>query len=396
MLAYIYKNKLKYERGQLAPFFIALLVIIIIMVMVTVNLGKVGMVKTDSANGADAGALAGGSIMATVFNGQAVMNSYMIVAYQTFMANLAMAIARTVMIMFQAAAACAATPPCYCCGKDCPCDACCPSPGCIKSGIGAIVSIMAIMLATTFFHISQILFYQVKMKPQAEKGRHSAIEAAFRFAFINSGIGGKLIHGAVPGGAGQMRGDANNYSDTFQDFVKNQMPDECGAKDYPWTDGQDRPHNVRVEVYTQGLPYILRLSILPIFGVLALDMMALMMASQIPKMCICCPLLAGQIAGVAAMAGMLLLAGWLGLFPGGKGDNLMFTPTWVHDIDHNRLFTVKDTQTHGGYEYTPLWRMEYPVTTSKSEVDFRGSGKIYKPKPKFDASIVRVDNEVTQ
>lgn len=397
MFKYIDENKLRYEKGQLAPFFIAVLVIIIIMAMITVNLGKIGSIKTDSANAVDAGALAGGSIMAGVFNGQAVMNSYMIVAYKTFWANLGMAITLTITSMVMAAAACAAAV----CPPEDPC--CGSAKGCYRNGIAAIVSIIAISAATFFFWWSQRGFVENKMKDSAKKGRHSAIKAAFQFAFINSGISGKLIHGAP---VDQMRGTAYNYSDTFSDFIKNEMPEECGAKDYAptdeqedniWMDGQGREHKVHVDVYTQDVDhYIMRYSVLCLPSILLLDGAALILAWKIPALCASCPCTAGAIAGIAAAAGALLLAALAGLLPfGGKGDLLKFVWCWVDDIIHNRLFTVKTTQTHGSYDYG-LWKMVYPTTTSKSEVDFRGNGKIYKPKPKFDASIVRIDEGVTQ
>ena len=54
-------KKIHYEKGQIFPFLIAVLVVVIVMVMITVNLGQIGVFKTDVSNAADAGALAGAS-----------------------------------------------------------------------------------------------------------------------------------------------------------------------------------------------------------------------------------------------------------------------------------------------------------------------------------------------
>src|SRR3989338_299641 len=81
MLTYFHNHKLRYEKGQLAPFFILILVTLIVMAMVTVNLSKVAFIKTDSSNAVDSGALAAGSAMANLFNTVASSNSQMETQY---------------------------------------------------------------------------------------------------------------------------------------------------------------------------------------------------------------------------------------------------------------------------------------------------------------------------
>lgn len=61
MFRFFSGEKLNYEKGQVFPFLIAVLVVVIVMVMITVNLGQIGVFKTDVSNAADAGALAGAS-----------------------------------------------------------------------------------------------------------------------------------------------------------------------------------------------------------------------------------------------------------------------------------------------------------------------------------------------
>ena len=59
------KQLFRQQRGQIAPLLIAIIVILLIAIMVTVNIGKLSLLKTGVSNAADAGALAGASAMAT-------------------------------------------------------------------------------------------------------------------------------------------------------------------------------------------------------------------------------------------------------------------------------------------------------------------------------------------
>lgn len=69
------------KRGQIASFMIAVIVILLIGLMVTVNLGKVAMNKTNASNAADSGALAGSSGYNSTLNNLAYQNFLMITAY---------------------------------------------------------------------------------------------------------------------------------------------------------------------------------------------------------------------------------------------------------------------------------------------------------------------------
>ena len=65
------------RRGQIAPLLIAIIVILLIAIMVTVNIGKLSLLKTSVSNAADAGALAGASAMATgLSHGMGNIGSY--------------------------------------------------------------------------------------------------------------------------------------------------------------------------------------------------------------------------------------------------------------------------------------------------------------------------------
>jgi len=63
MFIFFAENRANYNKGQIFPFVIAAIVILTIMAMITANLGKVSVIKTDVANAADASALAGVSIL---------------------------------------------------------------------------------------------------------------------------------------------------------------------------------------------------------------------------------------------------------------------------------------------------------------------------------------------
>lgn len=70
------------KKGQLTPIYLIILVILIIAFFAVVNIGKVSLVKTHSANSADAGSIAAASIMATALNGIALTNDDL---YKRFM-----------------------------------------------------------------------------------------------------------------------------------------------------------------------------------------------------------------------------------------------------------------------------------------------------------------------
>lgn len=81
------KNK---KKGQIAPFLIAVIVILLIALMVTVNLGKISLTKTSTANSADAGALAGASTMANGLNAIKDISAGMFADFIATQAALAM------------------------------------------------------------------------------------------------------------------------------------------------------------------------------------------------------------------------------------------------------------------------------------------------------------------
>lgn len=73
----IFKNKNRYDRGQVFPFLIAMLVAVLAIAMITVNLGQIGIFKTDVSNAADAGALAGASTLSGYLLGIGIQSDKM-------------------------------------------------------------------------------------------------------------------------------------------------------------------------------------------------------------------------------------------------------------------------------------------------------------------------------
>lgn len=79
------KNK-QFKRGsglsgQIAPFLIIILAVLLIAAITTVNIGRVSLDKTCSANGADAGSLSAATVLAAAFNKLALINREMNVYY---------------------------------------------------------------------------------------------------------------------------------------------------------------------------------------------------------------------------------------------------------------------------------------------------------------------------
>jgi len=385
MFNYFHANKLNYEKGQLVPIFIVVLTVLIIMAMITVNLSKVSLIKTDSSNAADAGALAGGSVMAGVFNAQAIANSQLIVNYQMFIAEMGVLTAIIILLTQTGATSCAATP----CAPFC-----CVQPICVKNFTTAMTGIKAAMVSVIAFHIAQVFTY-MNMRKQAEKGREQAIEMAYRYAFLNSGIGNKLISGSPPTDAADKRGDDNNYSETLNAFIKSGA---VTSGNYIWKDGQDRQHQVHVSVTTEDVDsYKLKYTALPTAAIVVILALALSAAAVGLPGCSCCPHIAALPLAAAGKIAVDMAAALAGLIPAWTLDasavtNILFPICWVVDINHDRRLSVSTWQEHGKQDYG-VWEATYPHVESRSKVNFNagGGGKIYSPSPKFDTDIIETD-----
>jgi hypothetical protein len=452
MFTYFHDRKFKYEKGQLAPVYILILVIVIIMAMVTVNLSKVAMVKTDTANSADAGALATGAIMANAFNGVAIQNNLMMNAYWSAYMSIALAFILTfrklIMAYMTASAALTAAstnalalqPPCAtsCAALAAIRTTYIPLDSAVLNLAWVIKSIAAIGVSITGLWIAQQFNYQI-IRRMAVRGRSSAIRNGHGFVFSNSEIGSKLKAGSMPSGVTK---DPQGYRDAYVNFLDGIGDNE--HYNYSWRDGQERLHSVDSNVYTKKVDdFKLTVTLLSFgeeFAATVASIASVMLAKssliaakaayltagiyfdaaclQVPCcICpypVCCPsctasAVSGKMAlipGIAensaallAMTGtfVLLVTALAGLLPvrettsSGEWDVPLEIVCWISDIDHDHLVRVDTIQSHQGADLG-LWKTSYPTTSSYAVVDFAGRGSIDPPNPRYGSDIVAVDS----
>lgn len=258
MYVYLEKNRNAYHKGQLTPFFIAILSILIIAIMISVNIGKVSLIKTHTSNSADAGALAAASLMANVFSMWSVQAVMMYASYDAEsyavegLLKEAKQIIRNIrwqlgpmVIAFAAAAALTLIPV-----------------------VGAALCLI-LMNATCLVFLSVGVSYsnlrkvmsgvkeKVKnlyetQKEQYEKIRDSTEEAidgaraaGLRLAFANSNISSKL---------------KDSQQEEYEDFLDNlkdssELSQGVRSATYSWTDGQEREHRVDASVEIGDVQY---------------------------------------------------------------------------------------------------------------------------------------------
>jgi hypothetical protein len=379
MFIWFNKNKFNYEKGQLAPIFIVILVILIIMAMVTVNLSKVSLIKTDSANAVDSGALAGGSVMANVFNSLAKANGDMEFWYWTFYTSVSVSYVIAYSALINAAR-----------------DACsnCSALAHLNT---AIATMFAILAAVSAYWLAQWYFYRL-IRDMGTEGKENAIKIAHRFTFMNSGIGGKLKEGSPPAEVTSPE-QKRNYGEEFTGFLNNLGSDK--AYTYSWRDGDNRAHSATSQVGVDDVDkFSLRVTSIPNFATVAGLLTASIALSYVAKIVIkiacaekrLCWLAIGLLVAII----VLLLSTQVGLLPGGtvtsnsESDALPYIICWIEDVDHDRKFRVDTDQHHEGADLG-LWETKYPDTHSYSIVDFTGDGQIHEPLLKHDASIVETD-----
>jgi len=287
MFNYFHKNRLMHDKkGQLAPVFILLLVLMIIMAMVTLNLSKVSSIKTDTANTADGGALAAGTTMANLFNSTTMTSaqsakdywgyyvgvsiSFLLANYALTMATLSnstasglLTTARTLLLIAQGWASCENSPYIggFCRGMK---HLFCywavvvlgAAKGAFEAGKTAIKdytsTMEAIFIGYNAYALSQWYWYRI-VRESARKARIQARQMGYNIAFANSGIGGKLKPGLVPAvlaGAEDKYNYRNSYSD-FMDSIsegdEDDPTDPPASLTYHWRDGQGRSHSVEVK-----------------------------------------------------------------------------------------------------------------------------------------------------
>ena len=436
MFKYFAKNKCNAEKGQIASFFVALIVLVAVMALITVNIGKIGFIKTEASNAADAGALAAGSVMANTFNAIGRSNMDLENGYWDFLDFIYQVLIHVVTSLTTAyiltyfsevdareALKIACLDPCSAAQL--------AWAGYEKANLASeeillvVIPLMEGVVRPTIidFHESQLTFYQ-DIRRTGEEGWCEAIKMGHRFAFRNSGIAEKL----------RDRGHFTQFLDSF----------DCQQHyEYPWTDGQNRAHMVSVDVNIppidtyelkvtrntfpetiQALDDIYYKCLLTIeylhWTQVYYDIAAwLLWFDCITGLRIFC-----MLAMVFLMMGInynsmardvldTLFVGAPGLWPGLLPSDNTFVSgsgwdaedqiiTWIEDIIHPRTLRVDTYQYHqGGFE-EGLWQTRYPTTHSWAEVSFLGRGQIHRPftpgglnRPELGhmPSLIRTDAE---
>jgi len=290
--------------------------VIIIMAMVTVNLSKVALIKTETSNAADAGAIAAGSAMASLFNSLAQANSYMITAYEEFMVEVSVLFIEAVVALVTAQlevataitefgvaeaeldVALAEIGSAIGLAYELPGAAALDAAAAIVTlgaaeaalalaetavaaaivAIGDFISTMwGILISVTAFYGAQYYIY-CNLRDTAEEGRYSALKMGHGYAFSNSGTAGKLT---------------DSQKDDFEAFTDAISDDDTPAETYTysWSDGQGRGHSVTTNVTTQLLDHFqLQVALLP-FPVEEADLIAIITLAEIVE---------GELGTVAA------------------------------------------------------------------------------------------------
>jgi hypothetical protein len=427
MYVYLEENRNAYHKGQLTPFFIAILTILIIGIMVTVNIGKVAKIKTHTSNSADAGALAAASAMASTFNALGAYASYMYILYLDLKDIIERLLdeardATTRMIAWLAAAAAIAA-----LGASLACPLLAAGKGVYMASMatGIAFLLMAEYELIVQFGImenvkgyiealheqQQMLYYNDdeesnSIREMVDDGVDSARESALALGFANSGVSAMLTE---------------SQQDAYQSFIEALSG---SSATYSWKDGQDRQHDVTMEIALDEVvnyqlyktkkdldtiidDYFLAYYVL--YGAEAVaiaylikqykglrsDASAITVCEgwvvSVPDGCSCCipaacagpaaatwPVVAYTTATGAAAAAFFLVFDKIengiqenGTFWNSSGDVGDKIITTIADVEHSRELSVSSQQWHEGADLT-LWETSYDVSPSGASASFSG------------------------
>ena len=265
MFSYFSRHKCQYHKGQLAPFFIALIVIIAIAILITVNIGKVSLTKTYTANACDAGALAGATVMAALYEGLAETKEAMMEYWDAFSTTMFSDLFRAeamrevqerrmdeakeqalyalfALVMAQIFAmmwgqcehnAASLTYAISTYGATYFLSKAMENLFLVKEDVPNVLKPMLEMIkANLDGHHSSMWENYDELRKNVDEAHENAIEVAYKLAFINSGIGGKLT---------------DDQRDAFDDWLSDDSAPYTSGN-YSWQDGQGRAHSVNVSV----------------------------------------------------------------------------------------------------------------------------------------------------
>jgi hypothetical protein len=409
MFSYFHKNKLQYQKGQLAPFFIVLLVILIIMAMVTVNLSKVAFIKTESSNAVDAGALAAGSVMANLFNAIGQSNRVFEEDYRWFYDRISVLFVGAIEFLVTADIAAydardfaelALQLACIV-----PCAALILTEWAIQQvdisiqNLSAFIGVIEMIQSEVqLFHDQQFAHY-LRVRETSREAHCRAKKMGHKFCFMNSGIGNKL-----------------KDRSGFTNFLSNLNCDDTYT--YNWTDGQGRAHNVEskvnidpvdtfelkvtrntlsqemallAQIINRAQEGINLLQITREYYVIA-EFYLFLACFVNPLFCIFAIIYLdlGINTNTQAIDTLKPLfdevpEAWQKLLPSDQTfistadfDAFDQIICWIEEIIHNRLVRVDSTQQHAGREEPGVWTARYPEIKSFSVVSFLGQGQIHR------------------
>ncbi len=280
MFIFLAQNKTAYDRvfkkAQLAPLFIALISIIIIAVMVTVNLGKISLTKTHTANASDAGTLAAASQMAFAFNLLATQAAGM---YATYLASFTAADYLLQYAQEDLEIAAALSLSAEALGLTGAALACVPYSGkylwmaMVNAAIAMFIvseyyfallgadmtaaesTINDIYEAQLKTYLGDNMTYSVEdedenigMRESVTHNVESARELAYDYTFLNSGISEKLNPDLDIDGQPAEDESGEKINPTQGTEFSYHISDKETPQEFRWRDGQAREHLVNVDV----------------------------------------------------------------------------------------------------------------------------------------------------
>lgn len=328
------KNIFFRREGQIAPFMIAIIVVLIMALMVTVNIGKVGITKTNTANASDAGALAGSTTHANTLNALADTNTAMIAEY----------LAMQVMFLL---------------------------PFTICIGWARYVAYLAFVAA----QITQFILAWL----DATKGYDEAEKLAKQLAFMNAGIDEP-----------KSRLDGESYEAYLQrDSRFGQWMKDEGYESgyYSWTNKQGRENSVRVDVDAPSFP-----------GLLPMPMILIGIYMDFIGPCIpphCMPCIANVITYIDCFASAEIPPAFLvGVTPIAC-PSVVFTffaypvpVAWIAMIiKDNPEITVTTTRVEPNANLG-IWEMRYGNISSQAKARSSGGSVGPIPDPGYDSCLI--------
>jgi hypothetical protein len=418
MYIYLEENTNSYHKGQLTPFFIAILTILIIGILVTVNIGKVSVIKTHNSNSADAGALAVASTCASIFDSLAMASQAMYMMYAYFLGNIERMLDEA---------------------KD---DVIDSYQWAIRAEISALLGvalgytpyagkflhIILVLMAVIFFILAGYYFqrawvtmaatesvietmqetqmsYYESIRENIEQAMSEAPNAGYAYGLINSGFGS------------MMDSDSSEYTE-YENAIDNY------SSSFSFADGQGRGHSVDISVGLAqiGAWHVYKTiddldTILDYFFefdlyAIAISVMYVWAASELtqevdmasyenvcsqgyawhtmacPPLCVCViPTAVNTYAmyvwwAVALAMATILEIAFLppliedirngvqenGVITDPSGEEILVT---IQDVTHSRSLSVSSKQSHAGANLG-LWTTSYPTVNASATASFSG------------------------